>query len=70
MDLICSSCFTHPVAAAHHNDPSGTVVCALGRISLPAGFVEPEPLRCDYCGRPMHLDRHHTAWYGIERSAA
>lgn len=72
MDLICSGCFTNPTGAAHHieSDPSGTVVCSLGRITLPLGFTLPEPLRCDRCGSPMHLDRHHSAWYSIEYSVA
>lgn len=68
MDLICSGCFTNPIAAARRREsgPSDTVVCSLGRITMPLGFAVPEPLRCDRCGSPMHLDRHHSTWYGIE----
>jgi len=68
LDLICSGCFTNPIGAQRRaqRDPAGTVVCSVGRISLPPGFPHPEPLRCDHCGSPMHLDRHHSTWYGIE----
>jgi len=65
MELICTGCFTNPVAAHHAaaHDDSEMLVCSLGAIPLPQGYSEREALRCSYCGSAVHLDHHHVAWY-------
>ncbi len=65
MELICTGCFTKPVAphpdAGH--DASEMLVCSLGAIDLPQRSSPHEALRCSYCGSAVHLDHHHMAWY-------
>lgn len=67
MELICTSCFTNPVAA-HRNaahDATEMRVCSLGAVALPQGVSGQYALRCSYCGSTVHLDHHHMAWYDI-----
>jgi len=65
MELICTGCFTNPVAA-HRNaghDFAEMLVCNLGAVALPQGVSAHEALHCNYCGRTVHLDHRHVAWY-------
>jgi hypothetical protein len=65
MELICTGCFTRPVAVhrdAEH-DFVDMLVCNLGAADLPHGVSVHEALRCSYCGSPVHLDHRHMAWY-------
>ena len=72
MELICTNCFTHPLAA--HREGSlvavELLVCDLGAIALPEGRSKQAALRCSYCGSTVHLDRHHVAWYDAPGAAA
>ena len=65
MELICTGCFTNPVAS-HRNaghDTAEMLVCSLGPVALPQAKSAHDALRCRYCGSTVHLDHHHTAWY-------
>ena len=65
MELICTGCFTNPVAA-HRNagrDSAEMLVCNLGAVALPQGISAYDALRCNYCGSTVHLDHHHITWY-------
>jgi len=65
MELICTGCFTNPVAARDNaaHDATEMLVCSLGAVHMPLGDFEHEALRCSYCGSTVHLDHHHVAWY-------
>lgn len=65
MELICTGCFTNPVAAHRNDDHDAAemVVCNLGSVDLPPGISAHDSLRCNYCGCAVHLDHHHVAWY-------
>jgi len=66
MELICTGCFTNPVAAHRSvpHDSTEMLVCDTGAAVLPLDLSADETLRCNYCGSPVHLDHHHRAWYG------
>ncbi len=65
MELICTGCFTNPVATQRtaEHDTAEMRVCNLGAVALPEGIAAYDPLRCNYCGSTVHLDHHHVAWY-------
>jgi hypothetical protein len=65
MELICTACFTHPIAAHHSvaHDSAEMLVCNLGAADMPEGNSGHDALRCNYCGSKVHLDHHHMAWY-------
>ena len=65
MELICTGCFTNPVAAARNagHDAAELLVCSPGALALPLGISGQDALRCSYCGSTVHLDHHHVTWY-------
>ena len=65
MELICTGCFTNPVAAHRHtgHDAAEMLVCNLGPIALTEDRSGHDALRCNYCGSMVHLDHRNMAWY-------
>ncbi len=60
MELICTGCFTNPVAAHRSagHDSAEMLVCSLGAFALHQGISDQDALRCNYCGSTVHLDYH------------
>ena len=66
MHLICTGCFTDPHAVLRNpgeDDAPEMLVCSPGAIALAGCGGAAAELRCDYCGKTVHLDHHHLAWY-------
>jgi len=65
MELICTGCFTNPVAANRGTAHVAReiLVCTLGAAALPWSAPAQAVLRCSYCGTTVHLDHHHAVWY-------